>query len=196
MVKVGFAVEGACERIVLKSPVFQAFLLGHRIEQVGDIVDMDGKGNLKANTHKRHMEIQIQAFRDLGAEWIVVLRDLDEAASIEAISRAKAEVYRDNNIVICLAIHELEAWFLADSEVLSNFFDSPFYHEYPESIPKPFDYISQHRYKQTGKGLRDKKIFAKLMRNNGFTIERAAEHPNCPSARYFLNKLQTLASAN
>ena len=30
----------------------------------------------------------------------------------------------------------------------------------------------------------------------GFTIENAANHPNCPSARYFLTKLQTLASAN
>ncbi len=196
MVKIGFAVEGSCERILLKSPAFQAFLVRQQIEQVGDVVDMVGKGNLKANAQKRHMEIQIQAFRDLGAEWIVVLRDLDEAASIEAISRVKAEVYKDNDIVVCLAIHELEAWFLADSGVLSKLFDGPFYHEYPETIPKPFDYISEQKYKKTGKGLSDKKIFAKFMRNNGFTIERAAAHPNCPSARYFLNKLQTLASAN
>ncbi|RYZ87020.1 MAG: DUF4276 family protein, partial [Proteobacteria bacterium] len=142
MVKVGFAVEGSCERIILKSTAFQAFLVSQRIEQVGDIVDMVGKGNLKANTHKRHMEIQVQGFRDLGAEWIVVLRDLDEAASVEAISRVKTEVYRDSDIVVCLAIHELEAWFLTDSGVLSKLFASPFHHEYPETVPKPFDYIS------------------------------------------------------
>ncbi|ARK09268.1 DUF4276 family protein [Fibrella sp. ES10-3-2-2] len=196
MVKIGFAVEGSCERIILKSPAFQAFLVKQSIEQVGDIVDMVGKGNLKPNTQKRHMEIQVQGFRDLGAEWIIVLRDLDEAASAEAISRVKAEVYRDSDIVVCLAIHELEAWFLADTGVLSTLFGSPFYHEYPETVPKPFDYISEQKYRKTGKGLNNKKIFAKFMRNNGFSIERAAGHPNCPSARYFLNKLQTLASAN
>lgn len=191
MVKVGFLVEGGCERIVLKSAAFQAYLAEKQIQQTGDVIDMDGKGNLTVSS--KRMQSQVKTLRDLGAEWIVVLRDLDNAASFDTV---KAEVYQADDIIACLAVQELEAWFVADSGTLSVLFGTSFYHDAPETIPRPAAFLHDQRVQYTQRGIRDKKGFATAMVNNGFSIERAAAHPNCPSARYFLTKLQTLASAN
>ena len=191
MVKVGFLVEGGCERIVLKSVAFQRYLTNNQIEPVGDIIDMNGKGNLTVSS--RRMQSQVQALRDQGAEWIVVLRDMDNATSFATV---KAEVYEAVDVATCIAVQELEAWFVADSGTLSVLFNALFHYDGPELIAKPATFLDDQRMQHTGRGIRDKKGFATAMVNNGFTIERAAKHPNCPSARYFLNKLQTLASAN
>ncbi|MEZ0541970.1 DUF4276 family protein [Fibrella arboris] len=194
MVKVGFLVEGGCERIVLRSPAFSNFLLQHDIEIVGDVIDMDGKGNLTQSS--KRMQSQVQTLRNRGANWIIVLGDLDEAETDEAVSRIKAKVYKAENLSTCLAVQELEAWFVADSDTLSTLFNTPFYHDKPEAIVKPSAFLKEQRLIYTGQGIKDKKGFATAMINNGFSINRAAAHPNCPSARYFLDKLQTIASAN
>lgn len=194
MVKVGFLVEGGCERIVLRSPAFSNFLFQHGIEIVGDVIDMDGKGNLTQSS--KRMQSQVQTLRNRGANWIIVLGDLDEAETDEAVSRVKAKVYKAKDLFTCLAVQELEAWFVADSGTLSILFNAPFHHDEPEAIVKPSAFLKEQRLIHTRQGIKDKKGFATAMVNNGFSIERAAEHPNCPSARYFLNKLQTIASAN
>jgi len=191
MVKVGFLVEGGCERIVLKSAAFQSFLAEKLIQPIGDVIDMDGKGNLQVSS--KRMQSQVKALRDLGADWIVVLRDMDNAASFDSV---KAEVYIANDITVCMAVQELEAWFVADSDTLSILFNTSFHYEEPETILKPATFLHDQRMHYTQRGIKDKKGFAATMINKGFSIERAAGHPNCPSARYFLNKLQTLASAN
>ncbi|WP_310587695.1 DUF4276 family protein [Fibrella rubiginis] len=191
--KIGIIVEGDCERIVLKSIAFYRYLEMHQIQLVDDVINIGGKGNLKQSS--KRMPSQVQALRDLGAEHVVVLRDLDEAESLESVDRIKAEVYQAGDVSTCLAIQELEAWFLADSVTLSLLFNASFYCEQPQVINKPANYLSALRTNYTGRGISDKKGFASAMINNGFTIERAAEHPNCPSARYFLTKLQTIASA-
>ena len=191
MVKVGFIVEGGCEKIVLKAVEFQAYLQTQRIEQVGDVIDMDGKGNLKQSSTR--MNTQVQLLRDAGAEWVIVLRDMDNADSFDAV---KQEVYQASDIKACIAVQELEAWFLADSETLSILFDTDFIYDSPETVPKPFELLVTLRKQYTGRGIGDKKIFARTMLGCGFTIERAAQHSNCPSAHYFLTKLQTLAPAN
>lgn len=139
------------------------------------------------------MNTQVQLLRDAGAEWVIVLRDMDNADSFDAV---KQEVYQASDIKACIAVQELEAWFLADSETLSILFDTDFIYDSPETVPKPFELLVTLRKQYTGRGIGDKKIFARTMLGCGFTIEQAAQHPNCPSARYFLIKLQTLASAN
>lgn len=191
MVKIGFIVEGGCEKIVLKAVEFQTYLKTQRIKQVGDVIDMDGKGNLKQSSTR--MNTQVQLLRDAGAEWVVVLRDMD---NVDSFSTIKREVYQASDIKTCVAVQELEAWFLADSETLSALFQTNFSHDLPETVPKPFELLIALRQQYTGRGIGDKKVFARTMLAGGFTIERAAQHPNCPSARYFLTKLQTLASAN
>lgn len=191
MVKVGFIVEGGCEKIILKAVEFQAYLQTQRIERVGDVIDMDGKGNLKQSGTR--MNTQVQLLRDAGAEWVIVLRDMDDANSFDAV---KQEVYQASDVKPCVAVQELEAWFLADSETLSILFQTNFNHDSPETVLKPFELLVALRRQYTGRGIGDKKVFARTMLASGFTIERAAQHPNCPSARYFLTKLKTLAIAN
>lgn len=191
MVAIGFITEGACERIVLKSPAFQAYLKRHDIIQVGDVIDMGGKGNL-GESNKR-MASQVETLRVSGANWIIILRDFDNA---ESFAIAKQEVLQATDIITCIAVQELEAWFLADSDVLSNLFQTKFYCENPEQILKPSNELDILRQRYVNKGISDKKAFARIIINNGFTIENAAQHSNCPSATYFLTKLQTLASAN
>ncbi len=192
MVKIGFIVEGGSEKIILKPLEFQAYLRAQRIEQIDDVIDIDGKGNLQSSS--KRMNTQVQLLRDAGADWIVVLRDKDNAASFSAV---KAEVYQADDVAICIAVQELEAWFLADSKTLSILFQiEGFNYPAPETVTNPFDLLVALRKQHTGRGINDKKIFARSMLGCGFTIENAAQHPNCPSARYFLTKLQTLASAN
>ena len=191
MVKIGFIVEGGCERIVLRSPAFSAYLRKHHFELVSDIVNLDGKGNLKASSLK--MNTQVQVMRDSGATYVIVLRDLDDATSFAEV---KQQVYQASDVHCCVAVKELEAWFLVDSTTLSLLFLTNFFFDYPEEPIKPFDTLNALRRQYTNRGISDKKGFASAMVNNGFTIEKAAQHPNCPSAHYFLTKLQTLASAN
>ncbi|SOD79105.1 DUF4276 family protein [Spirosoma fluviale] len=191
MVKVGFIVEGACEKIILKATEFKAYLQSKGIEQVGDVIDMDGKGNLKSSSQR--MITQVQLLRDSGAVYVVILRDMDNAKSFSAV---KNEVYQAEDTEVCIAVQELEAWFLADSNTLSTLFQTSFTCDLPETIINPFELLVALRKQYTGRGIGDKKVFARTMLVNGFTIENAAKHPNCPSASYFLTKLQTLASAN
>lgn len=191
MVKVGFVVEGGSEKIVLKSVKFQNYLHSQQIELVGDVINMDGKGNLQASSQR--MNTQVQLLRDAGAEWVVVLRDMDNT---DSFSTVKQEVYQASDVIICIAVQELEAWFLADSQTLSVLLQTHYYHDVPETVVKPVDLLDALRKQYTGRGITDKKVFARTMLGCGFTIERAAEHPNCPSARYFLTQLQTLAPAN
>ena len=178
MVKVGFIVEGGCERIVLRSAAFRNYLVKLGLEQVGDVIDMDGKGNLKQSSQR--MQNQVQTLRNRGADWILVLRDLDEPESAEAIDKVNAEMYQATDVISCLAIQEIEAWFLADSGTLSKWFNATISCEFPQSIEKPSGYLSDLKLAHQGRGIGDKKGFTSKLINNGFTIQRAAEHPNCP----------------
>ncbi|MGM9510844.1 DUF4276 family protein [Larkinella sp. GY13] len=183
--RIGIIVEGFSERIVLKSPAFTDLLQRNSLELVSDVVNLKGKGNL--NTQR--MQSQVQLLRDLGAETILVLRDLDD---MPCITSAKQEVYQAADVKICIAVKELEAWFLADSKTLSNVFRTNFYFDKPEEEANPSYTLSQLSLNYTNRGASDKKLFAMTMNRNGFSIENAANHPHCPSANYFLTKLQSL----
>lgn len=191
MVKVGFIVEGASEKIILKATEFQDYLWLAGIEQIGDVIDIAGKSNLKSSSQR--MNTQVQLLRDAGATWIVILRDMDNAISFSVV---KDEVYQAPDTEICIAVQELESWFLADSQTLSVLFNADFHYERPETVLKPLELLVSLRKQFTGRGISDKKVFARIMLKYGFTVEKAAQHPNCPSAHYFLTKLQTIASAN
>lgn len=66
----------------------------------------------------------------------------------------------------------------------------------PEQEMSPFATLLQLFLTKTNRGVGSKNILVSRVLNYGFTIEQAARHPNCPSARYFPTKLQTLATAN
>ncbi len=190
MVKIGFIVEGHCEKAVLGSAAFQAYLKETGILSVREVQNAKGKDNLANETATSLAQIA----RDKGAEHTVVLRDMDSLADVEA---AKNEVIQADDLSVCVAVQELEAWFLADSETISTVFKTNFFFDKPEQETDPFTTLNNlSRQFRQGRGIDDKRKFTNLMLANGFTIEKAARHPNCPSAQYFLSTLQTLASAN
>ena len=190
MIKIGFIVEGHCEKAILGSESFQTYLSEIGILTVHEVLNARGKTNLLNDTARSRAQI----IRDKGAEHIVVLRDLDNLPNLEAAER---EVIQANDLSVCVAIQELESWFLADSATMSAVFKTNFFFEHPEHERKPFDTLNtlSRQYRQ-GRGINDKRQFTNLMLANGFTIEKAAQHPNCPSAQYFLTTLKTLALAN
>ncbi len=189
MVNIGFVCEGDTEVKIIKSEAFQQLLRERNLRCVFPIEDADGNGNLLPHnlTERR------QALEKAGADTIFILTDLDKDASV-AITRQRIGEHSNHEIIV--AVQEAEAWFQADSATLSGLLGEPVYFETPEKDPQPFETIRRLFLTKTGRGVGTKPILARRMLKYGFTIEAAANHPNCPSARYFLTKLQTLASAN
>ncbi len=73
--------------------------------------------------------------------------------------------------------------------------DQNFLFDYPEVVENPFQEIRRLRIEKIGRGIPTKVILAKQMISKfGFSIQRAAEHPNCSSAKYFLQKITEFAS--
>jgi hypothetical protein len=197
MVKIGIIVEGDGDKLVLDSPAFQAFLAENKLELASDVINLRGKSNLKPK--KENVQDSVQILFDQGAEWIIILRDMDDASSFEAVV---SEVFQAPSVKLCLAVKEFEAWFLADSVVLKTLLKlDHFEYSTPEEPLKPGKVIADLFLQHTGRGIGWDKTGAKLklanrMIRNGFTIEAAARHPNCSSAQYFLTTLTTLATAN
>lgn len=189
MVNVGFICEGDTERKLVESPGFQQTLINLGLACIKPIEDAGGNGNLLPH----NIEPIRRRLFDLGASIIVVLTDQDQDACITA---TKMRISEWPNQVIIIAVKAIEAWFLADSTLLSGLTKNPIHIDYPEDEAQPFETIRQLFVRTTGRGVGTKHILATRMLKYGFTVERAAAHPNCPSARYFLTKLQTLASAN
>jgi hypothetical protein len=189
MVKVGFIGEGKTEQLILQSPAFQGWLQQNNIDCVGRIIDAKGSGNLLPNK----IDAYLEELFDYEAEKIVILTDLDNDASI-AVTQQR--IGQSDTQIVLVAVKKIEAWFLADSLLLSRLVDSLIHIEQPETFDDPFKEIRRIFETKTGQGVGTKPILARRMLKYGFTIQQAAEHPNCPSARYFLTTLQTIASAN
>jgi hypothetical protein len=56
----------------------------------------------------------------------------------------------------------------------------------------PFDTFKSLLIEHMGRGSGDKVRLAKKVSKQGFDIENAANHPECQSARYFLDKIEGL----
>lgn len=189
MVRVGFIGEGKTEQIVLESASFQEWLQQHGIERVGTVINAGGAGNLVSG---RIDPLRIELL-DYQADMVVILTDLDEDQSVGI---TKQRIGEHTNQLVIVAVKKIEAWFLADGPTLAHLTGDPVDIESPEAIDNPFEEIQRLFLQQTGRGIGTKPMLARRMIKYGFTIEQAARHPNCPSARYFLTKLQTLASAS
>lgn len=189
MVKIGFICEGDTERKIIESTAFQQTLSNCGLICVMPIENADGNGNLLPHNIEPIREKLFTA----GAKVIFVLTDLDQDA---CITMTKQRVSNLPDQLIIIAVKAVEAWFLADSGLLSRLIGTEIRVDQPEREEQPFETIRQLFIRATGRGVGTKHILATRLIKYGFTIEQAAQHPNCPSARYFLTKLQTLASAN
>lgn len=186
MVKVGFLCEGKTEVKFVRSEKFQDCLRRIGIEAVEPVLDAKGGGNLLPDNSKEFLE----TLWSNGAQKIVVLTDLDEDA---CITLTKQRISASDDKVVIVAVRTIESWFLADSETLSFLLKQKFEFDYPEKEEIPFMTMRNVFLEKQNREIGDKEILAARMLKYGFSLENAANHPSCPSATYFLNKLQQLA---
>ena len=187
MVRLGFIGEGDTEKIVLESATFQNHLRSLGIDFVEDVINAEGNKNLLPH----NIEAHTQTLQDKGATKIVILTDLDED---KCITLTKDRIKPLDCHVTIVSIKEIESWFLADEKAMRTFLkDDDYKIEYPETIVNPFEKIRALRIAKIGRGIGTKVILANQMINHHhFSILRAAEHPNCASARYFIQKIKKL----
>lgn len=96
MVKAGFIVEGASERIVVESSMFRELLHSCGYELVVPVVDAEGGGNLLP----QNIDAFIARLDTAGAERIFVLTDLEDEAQVETVRRRaySLRLYRSEGI--------------------------------------------------------------------------------------------------
>ncbi|RYU94861.1 hypothetical protein [Emticicia agri] len=188
MVKVGFICEGDVEKILIESPDFQNLLKRLDLECIKPIINATGKDNLLPHRILEHRE----NLKDKQAEIIIIITDLDD---LSCITLTKQRIKPLENEIIIVSVKQIESWFLADSESMSTLFKQKYFFEFPEREMIPYETIRREslRIREQGFGKNAKLKFAAKYIRNGFSIENAANHPNCPSARYFINKLQSLS---
>jgi hypothetical protein len=194
MVRIGFVVEGYCEKILLESRNFRNWAIQHNIQICDPIINARGGGNLCP----KKIDASITECRILASpDKIIVLTDLE---CDPCVTITKARIGNGDIDQIIVAKKALEAWFMADTEAMRRWLkNDDFQGEHnPEKTPDmPWYHLKEiaknHQKEGRGPGTR-KTRFAKTMINQfSFSIERAANHPNCPSAKYFLEKLQKLS---
>lgn len=191
MVNVGFICEGYTEWFILESENFRNILQNLDLNLVG-VINVEGNGNLLPRNIEKHRKNLI----DDGADVILILTDLDED---QCITNTRNRIGEKEDQHIIIAVKQIESWFLADSETMKSIFRGNFLYEYPENAVIPFETIRKIYFDKFLKGIvgRDqKKKLAQKMLQNGFSIQNAANHPNCPSATYFLSKLEQIAKIN
>ena len=182
---VGFICEGATEKLLVESPLFQQLLTTCRLACVAPVIDAAGNGNLLPHN--------IEPFRSLlianGAEKIINLTDLDED---QCLTFTKERITHRLDQVICVAVKKIEAWWLADTPILSQLLKQHYAFEFPERENDPFQTIRSLMVQYADRGIPSKLLLATKLLRLGFSLESAAQHPRCPSARYLLDKLRSL----
>ena len=189
MVKVGFIVEGSCEKIVIESEAFKNFLHRNGFELVEPVVDAKGAGNLLPH----NIEPFIGVLEANGAERLYILTDSDGLPVEdvkERINHAKITAY-------FIAVKAIEAWFLADTQAMRKFLDIRDFtgEDFPEETPElPWERIKEI-VEETGSVKRRGKykvaFTKKMITDWEFSIENAATHPNCPSAKCVVAHFQS-----
>lgn len=178
MVRMGFIVEGDSEKIIVESEKFRQFLTLNEAELVTPVINAKGGGNLLPDNIDAFLDVLEQK----QAEVIIVLTDLENEANSEAV---QTRIANERISVVFVAVKALEAWFLADTEAMRLWLEEDdFLEPFPENTPAmPWDRLKQIAVELGKRGPGNKVGFAKKMIKQGFSINRAAQHPQCSSAR-------------
>ena len=189
MVRVGFIVEGDTERIIIESAIFKQWAKTQGLEVCTPVIDAKGGGNLLP----QNIVPMVNQLQQSNPNHIVILTDLEEEPS-EATVRQR--IGTAHTSLIFIAVKAIEAWFLADSAALKKWLEvEQIFEEKPEqTIGLPWIRLKEVAvsFKKQGPGS-SKPGFAKRMVNHyGFSIEKAAQHPACPSAKRFHDGLIAL----
>ncbi|MFZ4797903.1 MAG: hypothetical protein ACOYMA_10435 [Bacteroidia bacterium] len=188
MVKLGIIAEGDTETIFLKSNQSFQFLLKDLNIELVKVIDGEGGGLNSSSLLNSKKAI----LKDAGANKIIVLTDLDELPDFET-KKSQLDLLEIEAVII--SRKAFEAWFLAETTCIRKAIESnDFYCENPEEIIKPFEEIKRLSIQnRNGRGYGSKPLLAKRMNTLGFDILKVSLHPNCPSAKYFINKLKQIA---
>lgn len=195
MVTVGFVVEGASDKKLVESQSFRDWLKqDYQLQVIDHVIDVQGNGNLCS----RNISLYVNLLKKQhNPDKIVVLADLDPEKCAPCITKRKEIIGNDNIDLVIIARKAMESWFLADTEAMKSWTrQSRFFEEYPEKTPSmPWERLKEIGLQTIGRGTGSSKIsFAdKFINLHKFNVARAAEHPNCPSAKYFVEKLRLLA---
>lgn len=188
MVKVGFICEGDTEVILIKSPTFNSILNSIQLE-LALVVNAAGNGNLLPKNINSFTQILL----DMGTDIIVIFTDLDDD---KCITQTKLRIDPADKYITIIAVKSIEAWFLADSRALSSLLNTDFTFGSPEDEREPWEIIRKLHLQKWDRGIGSKPILVKKMIKNGFDVVHAAEHSNCRSANYFIQKLKTLGATS
>ncbi|MCB0706055.1 MAG: DUF4276 family protein [Saprospiraceae bacterium] len=184
--------EGESETVLLSSQMFRCLLSDKQISFVSKVINAGGKGNLLNN----QLDGFIYQLIEKGATHILILTDYDNAPCFTSIKeKVQSHIKSDIEILIIIPKKELEAWFIACKETMKLITGTNSGSRNPENIDNPFKYIMTAMNKsRQRKSTFSKPALAKKFLDRGFTITRASENKECPSAAYFLKKITALGS--
>jgi len=192
MSKVGFIVEDKPYQKLIESKNFKELLSNVSLELVGVYISPDGRDRLFGKN-----EI-IQKFFNIlnnqGANNIYVLIDNEDDPCI-SFTKERIHIYDEKKQINIIVVKAIESWFLADSVTLGKIFGKEDYQfGNPEECEgNPFDKLKEEFISHLGRGISKRRnLHANKLLSNGFSLINAANNPNCPSAKYFINKLSQL----
>ena len=187
MVNVGFIVEGDTEKIIIDSKQFKKEATGLGINILDPVINARGNGNLLP----QNIDNFTAKLISLKAEKIIVVTDADTHSIAEVKKRICPPGEPTKIDFVIVAVKAFEAWFLACEDLMKKSLNYPgFCIDRPEETPQsPYDYIKSLASNPNIHGPGTKTNFARRVLKNGFSIKIAAQNPNCPSAKYFLDKL-------
>jgi hypothetical protein len=185
MVKVAFIVEGKVEKLFIDSLEENGWFTQKSIKKVAPTIDAKGGGNLCPQNMQNFVEL-VMTFNP---DKIFILTDLECDPCVE---KTKERLGDCDICVVVLAKKAIEAWFLADSEILKQFTNEELtYFDYPEKTElMPYEIFKNILMEYTNRGTSKIKL-AKNVFRNGFDIERVARHPERESAKYFVDKIKS-----
>lgn len=187
MVDVAFLVEGETEEILITHLKNIGWFESFNISIVS-IINLKGNGNFCAKNIEKFI-IQAKVFNP---KQIILLTDLECDLCIE---KTKNRLGDCNDCITVIARKAIESWILADTKLMRTITNNDtFVYDKPELTENmPFDTIvsvlKEHHVKGTGPS---KPRFLKRMIKQGFDMNRANEHQNIDSLKYFFDKLDKL----
>lgn len=192
MVSIGFIVEGATEKILIESDNFKTWATRHGIEICQPVLDAKGGGNLLP----QNIVPLVRRLQSKNPTHIVILTDLEHETSQQVV---KDRIGTDYTNLIFIAVKAIESWFLADSEALSRWLKNSVSEIYPEkTIDLPWKRLleldCEHKPTERKRGRRKPSFAKRITEKYNFQLERAANHPHCPSAKEFHDGLVLLTN--
>jgi hypothetical protein len=190
VVTIGFIVEGATEKVLIESKSFTDWAKQQGIK-ISRVVNAQGNGNLSFKRLPAKIDELMNGLNMGEPNYIVILTDLECEENTQIVKNRIGTEYTN---LIFIAVKAIEAWFLADTEALSQWLKTNVFEEYPEKTEAmPFERLRELSLHYRQRGISGKLPFTKSFIQKWFDFERAANHPNCPSAKAFHDGLIELA---